>query len=293
MALGPLLAKISSYLFLITMMLSIGLETTARDVLAAVKNYGLMGRALLANLILVPILGVIIVRLFHMQPEVAAGFLLLAAAPGAPFAIQFTRRYPGSLSFAAGLLFVLSLAAVVLTPAIAGLLIPYNTPIRLPVLSYIGRLVLFLLVPLLIGFAIHRWKPGVATVLRKPVLVTATILFPASVILAIGTTGAAKKAIGQSTVEAMFILIIGSMIIGYLLGGPDPGNRRVLAHGTSMRNVAICLLIAYTNYSDTAVPIVIAAFAGVMIFPNVLFFLYEAILSKWRQRLTHHPAAQA
>ena len=86
------LARLLTYVFLVSVMLSVGLEVTGRQVLDALRNVRLMGRALLANLVLVPILGLVLVRLIPMAPDVAAGVLILAAAPGAPFAVQFTSK---------------------------------------------------------------------------------------------------------------------------------------------------------------------------------------------------------
>jgi BASS family bile acid:Na+ symporter len=51
-----------TYLFLVSMMLSIGLEVTGRQMLDSLRNTSLVGRALLANLVLVPLLGLFLVR---------------------------------------------------------------------------------------------------------------------------------------------------------------------------------------------------------------------------------------
>ena len=79
---------------------------------------------------------------------------------------------------------------------------------------------------------------------------------------------------------AMLILILVSMLIGWVLGGPDKNDRRVLATGTSMRNAAICLLIAQKSFPDTGVDVVVIAFSAFMVPPNMLFTLYEIIKNK-------------
>jgi BASS family bile acid:Na+ symporter len=78
----------------------------------------------------------------------------------------------------------------------------------------------------------------------------------------------------------MLILILVSMLIGWVLGGPDKNDRRVLATGTSMRNAAICLLIAQKSFPDTGVDVVVIAFSALMVPPNMLFTLYEIIKNK-------------
>jgi hypothetical protein len=66
------LARFLTYLFLVTVMLSVGLQVTGGQLLGALKNARLLGRALVANLIVVPILGPVLVRLFPMPPDIAA-----------------------------------------------------------------------------------------------------------------------------------------------------------------------------------------------------------------------------
>ncbi len=50
--------------------------------------------------------------------------------------------------------------------------------------------------------------------------------------------------------------------------------------GTSMRNAAICLLIAQKSFPDTGVEVVVVAFSALMVPPNMLFTLYEIIKNK-------------
>jgi len=77
----PTYVKILTYLFVIVYMLSVTLETTRGQIMATFTDRRQMGRALLANLVLVPLLGVILARLFARSPDVRTGFLLLALSP--------------------------------------------------------------------------------------------------------------------------------------------------------------------------------------------------------------------
>ena len=100
------------------------------------------------------------------------------------------------------------------------------------------------------------------------------------IILTMAMKKQAVLAIGGSGMAAMLILILTSMVFGWVLGGPDRNNRRVLATGTSMRNAAICLLIAQKSFPDTGVDVVVVAFSALMVPPNMLFTLYETIKNK-------------
>jgi bile acid:Na+ symporter, BASS family len=78
--------------FVVLVMLSIGLRVRGSELLDVVRNRALFMRTLLANCILIPGIGFLLVYLFPLTPDVSIGILLLAAIPGTPIALQFTRR---------------------------------------------------------------------------------------------------------------------------------------------------------------------------------------------------------
>ena len=45
--------------------------------------------------------------------------------------------------------------------------------------------------------------------------------------------------------------------------------------GTSMRNIALCAVIAFESYPDTQVELGIVAFSALMVTPNSMLALYE------------------
>jgi BASS family bile acid:Na+ symporter len=57
----------------------------------------------------------------------------------------------------------------------------------------------------------------------------------------------------------MLTLLAASLVIGWLAGGPGRNNRRTMALTTSLRNVALGLVIATGNFTGT--PAVSAALA--------------------------------
>jgi len=59
--------KIIALILLICMMFAAGLLCNREHLIAALKNYALLGRALLANFIIVPIIGVLAVRLSSLS----------------------------------------------------------------------------------------------------------------------------------------------------------------------------------------------------------------------------------
>ncbi|MEJ2431594.1 MAG: hypothetical protein P8075_22180, partial [Deltaproteobacteria bacterium] len=116
-----------TYVFFVSTMFSIGLAVTADEFLAALQDYQLLVRVLLANLVIVPALGLILVAIFRLPTDVETAILLLAMAPGGIQAIQFTGKVRVYLAFAASVTFLLSIVAIVLTPLLAEIILPVET----------------------------------------------------------------------------------------------------------------------------------------------------------------------
>jgi predicted Na+-dependent transporter len=103
-------------LFVVVVMFSIGLRVSGGELLDILRKRSLFVRTLLANCVLIPAIGFLLVRIFPLTPDASVGILLLAAIPGTPIALQFTRQAKTRLAFAAAMTFVLSLVSVAMTP---------------------------------------------------------------------------------------------------------------------------------------------------------------------------------
>src|SRR5258708_29419704 len=102
--------------FVATVMISIGLRVQSRELFAIVRNRALLTRILLANCVLIPAIGFLLIRIFPLTPDSRIGILLLAAIPGTPIALQFTRMAKTRLAFAAVMICVLSLVTIAMIP---------------------------------------------------------------------------------------------------------------------------------------------------------------------------------
>jgi BASS family bile acid:Na+ symporter len=109
-------------LFIVVVMFSIGLRVSGGELLDILRKRSLLVRTLLANCVLIPAIGFLLVRIFPLTPDASVGILLLAAIPGTPIALQFTRQAKTRLAFAAAMTFVLSLVSVAMTPVAGELL---------------------------------------------------------------------------------------------------------------------------------------------------------------------------
>jgi BASS family bile acid:Na+ symporter len=274
------LTRAFTLIFLTTTMAAIGLKVTTGELVSAFRDRSLMARSLGLNLILVPLLGLVLVKIFPMSRDAEIGILLLAAAPGGLNAIQFTSKTKDALCYAAALLFILTLLSVLLSPVIAGLLLPSGTSLALPYGRVIRFIVLYLLLPLLAGLGVHRLSGPIAEKLSKPLALCGTVFFVVVVIRMLAMRKQAMAAMSKTELAVILALIILSMVLGWVLGGPSIETRRILATSTSMRNAALCMVIAMNGFPNTDVDVTVIAFSGLMIFPNMLFTVYELVREK-------------
>ena len=246
--------KIAAIILLVSLTFRTGLQVNWNQLIAVVKNYRLLSRALLANFVIVPILGVLFVRVFHLNAYVATGVLLMAISPGALTVLMSTRKKGESLEFAVSLAFIMPVISIITVPLTAVLVLPQNEAARLPVAQFVLLLVLFQLLPLLLGVVVADRAPTLAPKLDRP----AALIFLASLLILVvllapmAATGVATV-YGSNGMWAILCIVVLSVATGWLLGGPQREMRRTLGIATSLRKVGLGLLVATTSFPKTEV----------------------------------------
>ena len=134
--------------FVAVVMFSIGLRVSGGELLDVWQKPGLLARMLLANCILIPALGFFLVHEFPLNPEARIGILLLAAIPGTPIALQFTRQAKTRLAFTAAVTFVLSAVSLAMTPLAVQVLPQGSRRSERPLLFLLIHIVLYIAMPL-------------------------------------------------------------------------------------------------------------------------------------------------
>ena len=236
--------KIAAILLLIGLMLHTGLQVDRERLFAVLKDYGLLARAFLANFIIVPVAAVLVVRGLHLEAAIATGVLLMAIAPGVPFVVvSGGRRKGGSLGFALSLAFLLPLVSVVTVPITARLVLPLSGPISEKALLI--SLLVFQLVPLLIGIAISDRAPRVAERLSRPLVVMMLAVLAVLLgLMAVKIVTSIGSVYGSRGMFAMLAIVVVSVVTGWLLGGRKREFRRTLSIGTALRNIGLAATVA-------------------------------------------------
>ena len=260
--------------FVVLVMLSIGLRVSGGQLLDVLRNRALFIRTLLANCVLIPGIGVLLVKLFPLTPDASVGILLLAAIPGTPIALQFTRMAKARLAFAAVITFVLSLASIAITPLAVEVLPQTAQRNERPILRLMVSILVYIAAPLCAGLWVARRVPKIAPRVVLPLEILATIVF---LFLMWETRLARREALqavaGRETILAMFSLLVISMLVGWFIGGPDSESRRVLVTSTGMRSVIVVLYVARYCFPGTNIYMIPIVYLSLMVPGNLLFHL--------------------
>jgi BASS family bile acid:Na+ symporter len=264
------LPKVLALIMIVTTMLGAGLQIDRERLVETLRQYALLGKALLANFVLVPLVAVLLVRYFHLAPDLSIGIVLMSMAPGVPFlANSAGRAGGGSLSFALTIAFFFAALSVITVPITISLVLPPAAAASIPVAKFLTTLVLFQLVPLVAGALI---APRLSSPLDEKVVKVLHLIFIAAALVFIVLifpllVDSVSKVYGYGHLLVILAVCLFSVGIGWLFGGPRREYRRTLSIATLMRNIGLCTLIG----TDPV-------FAHTLVLPTIFTYLVVAFV---------------
>lgn len=237
------------------LMLGVGLTIDFREILRVARNVGLVGRGILANFLIVPVLIYLSLLWLPFSPGIKMGILLMAAAPVAPMTPPFVEGAKGDMPYAVGLMAIVAILSIVLVPLIILLAVPESVGgVDLDPLQIIKTLLTAQLIPISIGMAIRsRSRQWTRTLLKFVPMVGKIGLFVGVGLILLAQ---AKQILTMGVLPhvVMLLMVAGCLLIGdRILIGKTEGERRSLAISTAIRNVPLAFLIASENFPGTVV----------------------------------------
>ena len=263
-----------------------GLKSTWDDLLYLWRRPGLLVRSLLAVLVVMPILAVLLAKAFDFRHAVEVVLVALAISPVPPLLPQKESKAGGRRSYGLGLMLFLGLAAIVVIPLVVELMERvFARPFTVDAYA-IARIVLIaVLLPIVAGMTVRALAPPAAERLEKPVrLVANGLLLVGIVVLLVASWRAIWAAVGDGTVLVLIAFVVVGLLVGHLLGAPEPEHSAVLALSTACRHPAIALGVASANFPDER-------FGGTIILYLLLSTVIGIPYVAWqRRRLLHAPS---
>jgi BASS family bile acid:Na+ symporter len=248
-------ANVATLSFVVSSMLAMGASLAVSQITDPLNNIRLVSFALLANFVLMPLVAFALAKVLWLDESFGVGLLVLGCSAGAPFLPKLAELAKGNLAFAVGLMVLLMVITVGYLPLVLPLLLPGVT---VDAWKIARSFLLLMLLPLAAGLALKALYEELARRL-KPVFDRISNVSLILLVLLIVATNFDKvlQVFGTRGILAGFLFIAMGFGIGWLLGGPDPLTRRVMALGTGQRNIAAAIVVASQNFSDPKVMVII------------------------------------
>jgi BASS family bile acid:Na+ symporter len=274
--------KLVLLLGVVLLVVAIGIRARLEQPLLLLRRPALALRAMVAMYVALPAFVLVLVWLVPLQTGVGAVLLGFAVSPVLPPWAKKGAAVGGHADYVISLQVLSSGFALLVVPIMIWIgYRMFGVAATLDPLAVELVLLVTVAVPLILGVGLARFYPGAAP--RIAVLadrVGGVLLLLGLVALLVVNGRAILGAIGQGTLVAIVAVVAFGLLIGHLLGGPDPGNRGALASATVSRHPAIALLLASGAFPEQEATVI----------GTVLLYLLAALLltvpyERWRMQV--------
>lgn len=243
--------NIIAALILFIMMSAVGLELTIADFRRAAARPKVIVWGTLAQLSILPLGTGVLLLVYPLAGHIAAGMVLLAAAPGGGISNVFTYLAGANTALSVLLTAFASLVAVVSFPVLSAigieLLLGEQIAVDVPIVPLIGQLVVLVLLPITLGMIVRQRRPDLATRYATPLrrFTFLAIIGLLAIAMASDTTGLA----GDVThgLIAAFIWTLMAMGLGWGLAraaGLKTDDAFTFLIEFSVKNVGFAAIVA-------------------------------------------------
>ena len=265
-------------------MLAAGLGTRVADLVAVLRRGSLLALVLMANLIVVPMLGWGVAWLFGLSTAATIAMILVAASPGAPFGAKVAMIQRGDVLTGSTLQVLLATIGSVTFPVTANLLIGWagvGSSVALPVGDLVRTVAILQLVPFAVGLALRHWTSDTAGRWSSPAQRLSSVSFVAVLVLGLGSSWEQiVSLLGSRTLLAAGVFTVLAAVAGVLLAS-GPWVRRTTMGGIApLRNAGPAfagVAIAFGND-----PEILAALSGILLVGLVVCLPIAARLAATR-----------
>ena len=268
------IAPIALALIMLALGLGLSLENFA-NVIKQPKDF-LVG--LICQLILLPIIAFILIKILNTSPELAIGVMIIAAAPGGVTSNVLTKFANGDVALSVSLTAIISLVSIITVPFIvfksADLL---NINYQSAEISMIGiSMKMFLVVtfPVFIGMLIRKFATNFISSKEQLIQRISVFLF-ALVFLAILIEE--KENIIPYLAEAGLITLILNltmMILGFYIAkkfASGIAQRKCISLECGLQNGTLAIFVSTQIFDNSAYLVPTATYALIMFITSIIF----------------------
>jgi BASS family bile acid:Na+ symporter len=250
---------------LAVIMLGMGITLSVEDFKRFLKLPRAVGTGLLAQYLIMPLLGLGVARLFRLEPALAVGLILVACCPGGTASNVVTYIARANVALSVLMTMCSTFAAVAMTPLLTKWLAGTYVPVDAWALFL--DTVKVVLMPVVAGLALHHLFPRAVRVVLPvaPLVAVLTIaLICASIV---GQRAEDIKGSVGPLLGAVFLLHTGGFTLGYLsarLLGYEEQIRRTISIEVGMQNSGLGVVLAQNNFAHLPAAATPGAISAVM-----------------------------
>lgn len=256
---------------LIVIMLGMGLTLQGTDFKRIFRYPKAIFIGLTNQLILLPLIGLSITWLFPMQPEIAIGVMILAACPGGPTSNLISHLAKADLALSVTLTALSSLITILTIPFIVNFALEYfldvSQVVELNILSTIVQIFVIVVIPIIIGMLVRKYRPNFADRMAKPVRIASGAVLGLIIVgLVINERANFVSYFKQAGIAALVLNVV-TMVLGYFsakLFGLSKEAARSISIESGIQNGTLAITIAVVLLHNASFAIVPAVYSLLM-----------------------------
>lgn len=232
---------------------------------------------------IMPLLAMVLARLFNLPPELAVGVVLVGCCPGGTSSNVITYLSKGDVALSVGMTGVSTLLAPVMTPLLVKIFAGQMIPVDF--WGMFLSIVKVIIIPIALGLAVKRYLPRVTATMVPYLPAFSTTVITLIVIAVVSANASSLHSCGLIVILVVVLHNICGYTLGYgighLLGLPAP-KRTAISIEVGMQNSGLACSLASTHFSALAMASVPGAVFSVWhnISGAILARIYSRINSK-------------
>ena len=262
-------------------MLGLGLGLTIQDFTRVAKQPKDFLVGLICQLILLPIIAFILIKIFNTPMELALGVMIIAAAPGGVTSNVLTKFANGDVALSVSLTAIISLISIISVPFIvfksADFLQVSYTSSEISMIGISLKMFLVVTLPVIIGMLIRKFATNFVSKNTLLIQRISIILF-AIVFLAIWVEEW-ENIISYLSQAGLITLVLNivMMIMGFYVAkmfASGAKQRKCISLECGLQNGTLAVFVASQIFSDIVYLIPTAAYALIMFVTSILFVFF-------------------
>jgi len=259
-------------------MLGLGLGLTLKDFNRVIKQPKDFFVGLTCQLILLPIIAFILIKLFNLPLELALGVMIIAAAPGGVTSNVLTKFANGDVALSISLTAIISLISIITVPFIvftsAELLQITYIAKDISMLSISLKMVFVVTIPVILGMLIRKFAPNFISsktlLIQKLSIIFFVIVFAA---IWIEEWDRIVSFISRAGTIALTLNLV-MMLVGYYIAklfASGIAQRKCISLECGLQNGTLAVFVSSQIFDDVIYMVPTAAYALIMFVTAIIF----------------------